>query len=146
MRVLLDTCVLLDIIARRMPFEESIKLLMPHSFGDLELWVSAKSYTDIFYVMKKREESAEIQRAFRKSYEQFNICSVDKEALERAAGLAWPDFEDCLISVCAEKIGADAIITRDEKGFAQSSVGACSPADVLKLLQDHGIQYEEIDF
>ena len=146
MRVLLDTCVLLDIIARRMPFEESIKLLMPHSIGDLELWVSAKSYTDIFYVMKKREESAEIQRAFRKSYEQFNICSVDKEALERAAGLAWPDFEDCLISVCAEKIGADAIITRDEKGFALSSVGACSPADVLKLLQDHGIQYEEIDF
>ena len=55
MRVLLDTCVLFDIIARRMPFEESLKLLMPHSFGDLELWVSAKSYTDIFYVMKKKE-------------------------------------------------------------------------------------------
>ena len=146
MRVLLDTCVLFDILARRMSFEESLKLLMPHSFGDLELWVSAKSYTDIFYVMKKQAASVEIQKVFRKSYKQFNICSVDKEALERAAELSWPDFEDCLISVCAEKIGADAIITRDEKGFALSTVGACSPADVIQLLCDHGIQYEEIDF
>ncbi len=146
MRVLLDTCVLFDILARRMSFEESLKLLMPHSFGDLELWVSAKSYTDIFYVMKKQAASAEIQKAFRKSYKQFNICSVDKETLERAAELSWPDFEDCLISVCAEKIGADAIITRDEKGFVLSTVGACSPAEVMQLLRDHGIQYEEIDF
>lgn len=146
MRALLDTCILFDIIARRMSFEESLKLLMPHSFGDLELWVSAKSYTDIFHIMKKQAASANIQRVFQKSYKQFTISSVDKETLERAAELAWPDFEDCLISACAKKIGADVIITHDEKGFALSSVEACSPADVLKLFQDLGIQYKEIVF
>ena len=90
MRALLDSCILFDIIARRMSFEESLKLLMPHSFGDLELWVSAKSYTDIFHIMKKQAASANIQRVFQKSYKQFTICSVDKETLERAAELLGP--------------------------------------------------------
>lgn len=146
MRALLDTCVLFDIVARRMPFEDSCRLFMPQAFGDLELWVSAKSYTDIFYVMRKQAASADIQQALMKTLDRFNVCSVDKSALNKALGMKWPDFEDCLISVCAEKVGADAIITRDVKGFGSSSVPAYSPTQVFELLEQQGICYEDINF
>ena len=146
MRALLDTCVLFDIATRRMPFEDSLRLFLPQAFGDLELWVSAKSYTDIFYVMSKQAESAQVQRAMLKSLEQFNVCSVDKNALVKALEMEWPDFEDCLISVCAEKVEADAIITRDAKGFGRSSVPAMSPTQMFQLLEQRGFCYEEISW
>lgn len=129
------------IIARRMTFEESCKLLVPHAFGDLELWVSAKSYTDIYYVLSKKTASEDIQKAFLRSLELFNVCSVDKAALARAASLSRPDFEDCLISVCAERIDADVIVTRDAKGFARSTVRAYSPGEMFQLLRERGLQY-----
>lgn len=146
MRALLDTCVLFDVVARRMSFEDSCRLFMPQAFGDLELWVSAKSYTDIFYVMRKQAASADIQQALMKTLDKFNVCSIDKSALNKALGMKWPDFEDCLISVCAEKVGADAIITRDVKGFDCSSVPAYSPTQVFELLEQLGICYEDINF
>ena len=146
MRALLDTCVLFDIIARRMSFQDSCRLFLPQAFGDLELWVSAKSYTDIFCIMRKQAPSEDIQRAFLKSYDHFNVCSVDKSTLAKAAELYWPDFEDCLISVCADKVGADAIITREVKGFERSSVPACSPTELFEMLQARGIQYDQVPF
>jgi predicted nucleic acid-binding protein len=146
MKLLLDTNILIDYHLRRQPFFNDLaKLIIAGAFGDVELWTSAKSYTDVFYVAGKFVDRKALQEAFLKSFELFNVCSIDFDDLSRAAGLSWSDFEDCLISVAAEKIKADFIITRNTVGFKESNIPACSTSEILQLLEtERGLRYESV--
>lgn len=42
-----------------------------------------------------------------------------------------PDFEDGLIRACAEHVGVDYIISRDEAAFAKSPIKRLSPRQYL---------------
>ena len=94
-----------------------------------ELWAPAKSFTDVFYVLNQRlkVESPLVQRAFLKSFDFIKLVSLEPADVKEAARRAWDDFEDCLVAVAAEKIGADFIITRDAKGFSQSKIKLWMP-------------------
>lgn len=147
MRLLLDTNILIDYYTVRMPyFEELTGLVVAREFGDIEIWASGKSYTDIFYVARKRFDEHELQRAFLDSFEMIDLCSIEPEDIKLAAELSWDDFEDCLIFVAAQKIKADAIVTRDVGGFSHSSIPAVCPLEALKLIEEEeGFVYEELD-
>jgi hypothetical protein len=43
------------------------------------------------------------------------------------------DYEDAILSLCASRIGADYIITRDKSDFISSAVPAISPKKFLDL-------------
>lgn len=148
MRALLDTNVMVDLFTGRPPEgEAAAKLQIMQILGDIELWVSAKSFTDVFYVMRKENESEDIQRAFIRSLEFLKVCAVDADDIRKAAERCWPDFEDCLIAKCAEKVKADVLLTRDKKGFARSSVYTCSPTAFFdRLEREYGIIYDEVEF
>ena len=47
---------------------------------------------------------------------------------------------------CAEKIGADYIVTRNVKDFAASKVEAVTPEELFARLEQQGFIYEEIDW
>lgn len=148
MRALLDTNVMVDLFTGRPPEgEAAAKLQIMQILGDIELWVSAKSFTDVFYVMRKENQSADIQQTFVRSLEFLKVCAVDADDIRQTAERCWPDFEDCLIAQCAEKVKADVLLTRDKKGFAQSSVFACSPVTFFDYLErEYGIVYDEVEF
>lgn len=148
MRLFLDTNVLLDLYCQRQGFYgDALKLVMAADAGDVELWASAKSFSDAFYVMVKAGgDPLGAQEAFLRSLELIRVCSVDEEDVTAAAQRKWPDFEDCLISEGAQKVGADYLVTRDERGFELSAVEALSPDELFKRLEDDfGIIYEEVE-
>ena len=65
MKLFLDTNVLIDLYQQRHPFYEDVKKLqVMEEFGDAELWASAKSFTDIFYVLRRECSSADILCGF----------------------------------------------------------------------------------
>lgn len=147
MRILLDTNVLIDLYTQRPP-DGGIaqRLLVMKTFGDAELWVSAKSFTDVFYVLHKTYSSEYIQKAFEESLQWLEVCSVDGADIRRAAGRRWSDFEDCLIDVCAEKVRADYLLTRDAKGFVDVHVPVMTPVDFFDyLLQEYRVDYGIVD-
>lgn len=148
MRLLLDTNILIDYFGRREPyFEACCTLRIAEAFGDVELWASAKSFTDVFYVLKKYVSPAAIQQAFAKSRSFLKVASLTDEDVYRAASREWDDFEDCLIAVTAENIAADRIITRDKAGFARSKVPAMTADEFVAWLQDEkSCSYAEVHF
>jgi predicted nucleic acid-binding protein len=148
MRLLLDTNVLIDHIGKRTPFDKDFeKLYIATVMGDCQLWSTSNSYTDTFYVLRHGKlESSEIQGRFLDSADYIHICEVDEKDIIAAAQADWPDFEDCLVSVCADKIKADYIITRDVTGFAASKTPTVAPSEFLRILrEDYGIVYEGFD-
>ena len=48
--------------------------------------------------------------------------------------MPFSDYEDAIQSVCAARVRTGYIVTRNEKGFANSPISAISPADLLKQL------------
>ena len=64
----------------------------------------------------------------------FSVVELREGDLLKAAELPFDDYEDAIQSVCATRARADYIVTRNEKDFANSSVPAISPAELLKQL------------
>jgi predicted nucleic acid-binding protein len=87
MKVLLDTNVLLDAIARREPFyldaQNVIDLILD---SKLEGYITANSITDIYYIAKKHLNQNNLRNTMRSLFTIFSIVDVLGIRLVRQLG------------------------------------------------------------
>lgn len=135
MRAFLDTNIVYDMLCQR-PFDQEaiVRLKVMHAFGDVELWASSKSYTDLFYLIRKELGGDEAQELLESSLEWLQPCSVDGDDLHAALHARWTDFEDCLVNEGARKVKADYLITRDAKGFSASRIPHGSANEFMEFV------------
>lgn len=136
MRLLLDTNVMLDLLVQRQPWEKEALLIKGMAyFGDAELWVPAKSFTDMFYIMRKSFDSAQVQNALLGLKGTFHLCSLEESDVFEACTQGWSDLEDCLVDYAARKVKADYLITRDATGFKLSNTPVLTPQQFLEKME-----------
>ena len=143
MRVLLDTNIIFDILCKR-PFDEDglVQLKVMHAFSDVELWASAKSYTDLFYVIRRELGAERAQELLEDTLTWMHACSVDEDDIKAALQARWTDFEDSLVNVCAAKVKADFLVTRDAAGFRSSKIPHGSASEFMEFVfQKTGVHY-----
>ena len=132
MRILIDANILLDVLQNRAPFvEASSKIWKLCETEQVKGYVSALTFANLVYVMRKELDPARIEDVLSKLNLIFEFADLTAIALTRAAALGWDDFEDALQSVTAERIHADCIVTRNVRDFAQSRVLAFTSAELL---------------
>ncbi len=73
-------------------------------------------------------------KAIKLCLDSFQICTVDKQTLERATDLEGNDFEDNLQIACALSSGLDAIVTRNKADFKTAAIAVMEPAELLRQL------------
>ena len=131
MRALVDSNVLLDFLATREPFYEAAReLLVFAAAGDYELWMSPSQVTDLFYVLSGGGRAARApaaREALLGLRRVVHVCPLGEEEVDRALESGWDDFEDSLVHQAALAVGARAIVTRNARDFARSSVPALPP-------------------
>jgi predicted nucleic acid-binding protein len=144
---MLDSNVVIDRLLRREPYyKASSKVCLLGMFKDAELYLTVNMLTDIFYLLRKRYASQELQELLTEMLRFIGLCGVSTEDGARCLTQGWDDFEDCLVARCAENVRANYIITRNKKDFARSLVPALTPEELLTLLEEHnGLTYEEIE-
>jgi len=64
----------------------------------------------------------------------FEVCTVDRQTLERAEALPGDDFADNLQIVCADIAGLDAIVTRNKADFQAATIPIFAPPELLVQL------------
>lgn len=145
MRVLLDTNVIIDIYTNRPSGDAmSRKLLMMEKFGDAEFWGSASSFTDMFFILNRFFKSECVQEVFEESLRWLHICTVNGADIEGAAKLKWPDFEDCIIDIAAQKVKADYLLTRNARDFTHSACTVLTPTEFFDVMEsEYGLAYDE---
>lgn len=148
MDLLLDTNVFIDFLSRREPFyRDAVKVFAAGGFGDVRLWMPVQSIADAFYVLRKHIAPDRLQKMIIRACSIISPVDIIGQDALRALRLSWADYEDCLISVAAEKVKADYLITRDRDGFARSSVPVASPEEILNLLwEQQNLRYDEVVF
>ena len=67
------------------------------------------------------------------------MVSPAKKDLLWAIDSEMPDLEDAIQAACAVKAGAKAIITRNEKDYADSPVKPVSTTAFLKMLKEKSV-------
>lgn len=146
MRVIIDTNILIDYFAKRDYFyQDAVKLKAVSFFGDIDVWATSNSFTDVFYILHKEHESQVIQDCFLASKEFLNICSVTSDDIFSTATEKWADFEDCLLYRCAKKLKADYLLTRDKEGFLRADIPCLSPSEFFVAFEaETGISYDDI--
>lgn len=146
MKLFFDTNTLIDYYSQQgAPGAAAKHLVIPRFFKDASLWVSAKSFIDAFYVLKKHKNSQRLQQTMLDSLDIFDVCSLERDDIEAACKLGWSDFEDALIEVSAQKVGADYLVTRDTR-FDRSRVPAQTPEQIIELFKERGLTYAAVDY
>jgi len=130
--VFIDTNVILDVLLERKPFLQNAQRLWSMSeSGQIEGVVSAVSFTNIYYVVRRLASREQADRAMRVLLTVFHVAAVDDGVLAHAVKSQISDFEDAVQDACAVRAGARCIVTRNERDFANASVAAISPEAFL---------------
>lgn len=94
-------------------------------------YVSALTFANLVYIMRKELDPEKIGEVFQKLKLIFQFAELNPSILEKAVGMNWKDFEDAVQSATAEQIHADYIVTRNVRDFLKSRVPAFTPAELL---------------
>jgi predicted nucleic acid-binding protein len=137
MKVLLDTNLILDLMLERAPWSiEAQAIAELESEGQIVAYVGASTITDIFYISRKLVGVQKAREIVRACLDRLQIISVSRELLDAAHRRGSKDFEDDLQIECALTAGLDAIVTRDPKGFAGSSLPVYSTAELMARISN----------
>jgi predicted nucleic acid-binding protein len=135
MRFLLDTNIVVDIISKRLGYEDSLQLFKYCELGQIEGFVSTTTVTDVMYILRKHIEPNDVRDAVQTLLLIVDVASVLKSDISSAFKSEMKDFEDAVQSSCAERIKADYIVTHNLKDFEKSTVAAISPSKALKVIR-----------
>ena len=132
MILFIDNNVLLDVLQEREPhYKKSFAIwdICAHGKQNTIGYVSALTFADIVYIMRKQVAYNEIDNLLARITKVFRVADLTLHDLSSAANMKWRDFEDAVQSAIAERINANYIITRNANDFQSSKVQAVTPED-----------------
>ena len=133
--IFLDTNVILDLLAKRDPFYDSIeKVATLADEKKIGLVSSPFSFTTVEYVLRKYESSESVLTKLRKFKIICHICEVNEETIEKALNSGFADFEDSVQYFSAIQASCSIIITRNGKDFKNSSIPIMTAEEYLSSL------------
>ena len=132
MKVLIDTNVILDVLCARKKFlEASSKVWKYCEVNKIEGYISALSIPNIVYILRKELTPEKTQQIIDSLFLIFSIADLKAADLKKVAAMQTTDYEDALQMVCASRIKANFIITRNIRDFTVSKVPAITPKELL---------------
>lgn len=135
MKLLLDINVLLDVVLAREPWARAAaELLTLVEEGKAAGFVAGHTLTTVHYVVLRARDRETAASAVTDLLRILRVVPIEEVDFHQALVLPVEDFEDAVQGAAALKVGADYVVTRDEKGFRGLSVPVIAPGSVLALL------------
>jgi predicted nucleic acid-binding protein len=134
--LLVDINVLLDLVQQRQEFARpAAELFAAVETRRAVAYVAGHSITTAYYIIRRSDGPEVADHAVAGLLRVLDVVPVERRDLLRALTLGWRDFEDAVQAVCAEKIGAEFIVSRDPADFRESLVPVIAPQDAVERLQ-----------
>lgn len=136
MKILVDTNIIIDALTGREPFRETAEQIFMLAANQIEdMYITASSATDIYYLIRKHlHDTDQAKNTMSKLYELFYILDVTAVDCQEAMSSKVKDYEDAVVSCCANRNQMDYIVTRNIKDYKHSKVKALLPDELLKLV------------
>ena len=135
MKLLVDTNVILDVLCARKDFLESSSAIWKYcEIRKVDGYISALSVPNIVYILRKELDPEKTWQIIEQLFLIFKVSDLKATDIKKAAEMKYSDYEDALQVVCANRIKADYIVTRNVQDFSGSDIIAIKPIDLLNLL------------
>ena len=136
MKILVDTNIIIDALTSREPFKEEAEQIFMLTANRIEdMYITASSATDIYYLVRKYLHSTEQAKSvISKLYELFQILDITASDCKEALLTEMSDYEDSVISCCAVRNHIDYIVTRNIEDYEKSKVQAILPDQLLRMV------------
>jgi predicted nucleic acid-binding protein len=135
--IFLDTNVLIDFFADRQPFSTEAAKLFNYSFKkELNIYISAVSYNNIYYILRQSCSHAKTINMLAELNEWTDIIDVSRDIIKKSIKSDFKDFEDAIQYYCAKSLSKiDFIVTRDTKDFKSSALPVLTPKEAVSLME-----------
>lgn len=135
MKILIDTNVILDVLCNRTDFiDDSLKVFKYCEVNQITGCISALSVPNIVYIMQKELDSDRIKEILTTLTSLFTVIDLRETDLIKASDLEFSDYEDALQSICASRVKANYIVTRNIKDFKNSAIPAIKPSELFERI------------
>ena len=84
--------------------------------------------------MRKELDAGKIREILTTLTSIFTVADLRESDLMKAADLDFSDYEDALKSVCASRVKANFIVTRNIKDYKNSAIPAIKPAELFERI------------
>lgn len=132
-RLLIDTNIILDLLAKREPFFNNAASLFSYADKNkIELAISSLTIANISYVLSKQKTSQQAREILRKFRVLVQVLPLDDKIIDLAlSDSTFNDYEDGLQYYTAIGNDIHAIITRDLKDFKNSKIPVMTADEYL---------------
>lgn len=137
MRILADTNVIIDALTSSKPWNESAeKIFLMAANNTIEMYITASSATDIYYLIRKHLHDADTAKTIMgKLYSLVGILEVTEADCIDALASSIRDYEDAVVEKVAARQGMDYIVTRNIKDFQSGNTNVIIPDDFVKIME-----------
>ncbi len=137
MKILIDTNIVLDALTSRKPWNEyAERIFLMAANNIIDMYITASSATDIYYLIRKHLHSTETARQIMgKLYSLVGILEVKSEDLIDALASPITDYEDAVIEKVAGRSDMECIVTRNQKDYEAGFIQIYSPEDFIRFIE-----------
>ncbi|MDO8539046.1 MAG: PIN domain-containing protein [Opitutaceae bacterium] len=139
--IFLDTNVVLDHLADRQPFSENAhRIFALAEFGSLELHISALSFCNLYYLLRKLQGHEVTVALLAKLAMLVQVTPVGDREVRAALGSGFNDFEDAVQLESASTMQRSGVlVSRNARDFAGGRMQVLSPEEYLASRIERGI-------
>lgn len=135
-KLFLDTNIILDLLAHRMPFyTEAAELFSMADKKEIKLSISSLCLADTHYILSKQNPDLEVRKILRKFKVLVNVLPLDDKIADLALNSEFRDFEDAIQYYTAIENDQDLIITRNQQDFRDSKIPIMTAGEFIKSIE-----------
>lgn len=136
MRVLVDTCIVIDALQNREPFNKAAQeIFLAVANRRAEGFLTAKSIADIYYITHRATHSdSDTRRILGTLFSLFELLDTTGMDCRRALSSDITDYEDAVMVESAVRAGMDCIVTRNQKDYEKAAIPVYGPVDFMKMI------------
>ena len=131
MRVFLDTNVILDLIQRRVGYDDAALIMQKSENGEYSLYTSSLSMVNIAYILRKYYRGESLYHLLEELGDIIGVITVSAEAYHKALQSRALDCEDAIQLFSAIESDMDCIVTRNAQDFIFDKLPIYTPFDFL---------------
>jgi len=133
-RILVDTNIVLDLLAKRPEFfTEAQELFTLSDKNKVALYVSSLTFANTYYILSQKMKLENVRKVLRKLKILVNILPMDDKIIDLALDSDFKDFEDAIQYYTAIENDLNIIITRNLKDFKPAKIPVLTAKNYLEM-------------
>lgn len=138
---LVDTNVVLDVVLAREPWAAEAALLLDAcARGRARGFLAGHSITTVYYIVQRDGTRALATTAVSDLLEMLTVVPMDASDFQRALALGLADYEDAVQVAACLKVGAQYIVTRNQRDYKGAPVRTYAPGQALAILEASSVE------